>query len=141
MDWEVTRDHLYHPFYHNVILNFNYIHRSHPNLFIPISSYIHHSLINDEFSRLFRSRWVKIIVGVAFLCFITTQWILLFLYDLITRMEWHHFTPMFQASLPELLAGARQTTYSFLGFHILFLVYPFIEIGRASCRDRAYARG
>ncbi len=69
----------------------------------------------------------KIIVGVAFLCFITTQWILLFLYDPITRMEWHHFTPMFQASLPELLAGARQTTYSFLGFHILFLVYPFID--------------
>lgn len=70
---------------------------------------------------------IKTIVGVVFLFFFLTQWLLFLLYDPITRLDWDHFLPMFQASFPELLEGAKATTYTVSGFEILFVIYPFID--------------
>src|SRR5690625_4383869 len=70
---------------------------------------------------------VRVIVGVAFLFFVFSQIILLLLYDPLTRMEWGHFLPMFQASPTDILQGAKATTYTLGGFEMLFLLYPFIE--------------
>lgn len=70
---------------------------------------------------------IRVIVGITFIFFILTPWILIFLYDPISRMEMTHFQPMFQTSIKNLLKGARKTTYTFLGFEILFIIYPFIQ--------------
>lgn len=69
----------------------------------------------------------RVVVGTAFLFTILSPWVFILLYDPITRMETAHFLPVFEASITELLKGARTTSYTFLGLEILFLIYPFIE--------------
>jgi spore germination protein AB len=70
---------------------------------------------------------IHTIIGITFLFVILTQWFWIFLYDPISRMDWDHFMPMFQASVPELLEGVKATTFSLSGFEILFILYPFIK--------------
>ncbi|MUK88793.1 GerAB/ArcD/ProY family transporter [Ornithinibacillus sp. L9] len=70
---------------------------------------------------------IRVVVGVTFIFFFLTFWLILLFYDPITRMEWTNLLPMFQATVPELLKGARATTYTLAGFEILFLIYPFIQ--------------
>lgn len=70
---------------------------------------------------------IRVIVGVVFLFVLLSPWIFGLLYDPITRMETAHFLPMFEASITDLLKGARTTAYTFLGIEILFIIYPFVE--------------
>ena len=70
---------------------------------------------------------IRVVVGVVFLFSFLSLWTFLLLYDPITRMEIAHFQPMFDASFTELLKGAQTTSYSFLGFELLFVLYPFID--------------
>lgn len=70
---------------------------------------------------------IRVIVGVVFIFFFLSFWILFFLYDPISRMEMTHFQPMFQASWIDLLKGARATSYTFLGIETILIIYPFIE--------------
>src|SRR5690625_352923 len=70
---------------------------------------------------------IRIIVGVIFIFFFLSFWILFFLYDPIYRMQITHFQPMFITSMIDLLKGARATSYAFLGVESIFIIYPFIE--------------
>lgn len=70
---------------------------------------------------------IRTIVGVVFIFFFLASWILILLYEPMTQMELSHFQPMFQASLPDLLRGAKTTSYTFVGFEVLLFIYPFIE--------------
>lgn len=70
---------------------------------------------------------IRAIAGVAFIFFISSQFLLFLLYDPILRMEWGHFLPMFQASPKELFQSAKTTIFTMGGFEILFLLYPFIR--------------
>lgn len=70
---------------------------------------------------------LRIVIGVCFIFFLLSQVLWIFVYDPLSRSDWGHFMPMFQASLPDLLQGAKATTYTFAGFEILFLLYPFIS--------------
>ena len=70
---------------------------------------------------------IRVVVGVVYLFVLLTPWIIILLYDPITRMEFAHFQPMFEASITDLLKGARTTSYTFLGLEILFVIYPFID--------------
>lgn len=69
----------------------------------------------------------RVIVGIAFIFLLLTQLLLFLLYDPITRMNWNHFFPMFQAPVMDILKGAKRTTFTMAGFEMLFLVYPFIQ--------------
>jgi len=69
----------------------------------------------------------RVIIGVVFIFFLMAPWVLILLYDPISRMESAHFLPMFEASITDLLKGARTTSYTFLGMEILFFIHPFIE--------------
>lgn len=70
---------------------------------------------------------IRAIVGVTFIFFLLTPWIIIFLYDPISRMDLTHFHPMFQTSFTQLLKGARSTTYTLSGIELLFVIYPFIQ--------------
>lgn len=70
---------------------------------------------------------IRVVVGIVFLFVLLSLWVLVLLYDPITRMEIAHFQPMFEASIPDLLKGAKTTAYTFLGLEILFVIYPFID--------------
>ncbi|QUW23139.1 GerAB/ArcD/ProY family transporter [Sporosarcina sp. Marseille-Q4063] len=70
---------------------------------------------------------IRVVVGVVFIFSLLSPWIFVLLYDPVSRMDFTHFLPMFDASFTELLKGARTTSYSFLGLEILFVLYPFIQ--------------
>jgi spore germination protein AB len=70
---------------------------------------------------------IRVVVGVTFVFFIITFSLLSVLYDPLFRLNMYNYLPMFQASLPELLKGAKATAYTFAGFEILMIVYPFVS--------------
>ncbi|WP_093216609.1 GerAB/ArcD/ProY family transporter [Sediminibacillus albus] len=70
---------------------------------------------------------LRVAVGVTFLFFFFSLWLLIFLYKPISLMDFEHFQPVLQASPAELLRGARKTVYSYIGLEILFFIYPFID--------------
>lgn len=70
---------------------------------------------------------MRVIVGIVFLFTLLSPWVFGVMYDPITRMEAAHFLPLFDASVIELLKGAKTTAYSFFGLEILFVIYPFID--------------
>ncbi|MEN2466533.1 GerAB/ArcD/ProY family transporter [Ornithinibacillus sp. JPR2-1] len=70
---------------------------------------------------------VRVVVGVTFILFIITFWLIVTLYDPFIRMNWDNFLPLFQSSFPELLKGAKATAYTLSGFEILMVIYPFVK--------------
>lgn len=69
----------------------------------------------------------RVLVGAVFLFFIMSMWMVLLVYDPISRMESSHFFPMFDASFIDLLKGAQATSYTFFGLETLFVIMPFIS--------------
>ncbi|ASN06634.1 GerAB/ArcD/ProY family transporter [Virgibacillus necropolis] len=70
---------------------------------------------------------IRVIVGVTFIFFILIQFLMVLLIVPAMRIDILHFLPAFQSSFVELLKGAKATSYSFIGFEILLLLYPFIQ--------------
>ncbi|WP_138420625.1 GerAB/ArcD/ProY family transporter [Aquibacillus sediminis] len=70
---------------------------------------------------------IRVIVGVAFVFFVSTLYILFFLYHPLLEMDLHRFQPFFEASPMELMEGARATSYSLLGLEVVLFIYPFID--------------
>lgn len=69
----------------------------------------------------------RVLIGTVFIFSLLSLWVILLAYDPISRMETAHFFPMFEASLTDLLKGARNTSYTFFGIEILFFIFPFIN--------------
>ncbi|WP_339228898.1 GerAB/ArcD/ProY family transporter [Oceanobacillus sp. FSL K6-2867] len=70
---------------------------------------------------------LRVIIGVSFVFGVLANWILFLLIHPALQIDFDHYLPLFQASFVDLLKGARATSYTFMGFEILFLVYPFIQ--------------
>lgn len=70
---------------------------------------------------------IRVIVGVVFLFVVVSPWFFPLLYDPISRMESAHFLPLFDASIIDLLKGAKTTAYTFLGLEILWIIFPFVD--------------
>ncbi|WP_345243301.1 GerAB/ArcD/ProY family transporter [Pontibacillus salipaludis] len=70
---------------------------------------------------------VRVIVGVSFLFFVGTVWLLIVLYKPISLMEGHHFLPVMGNSYSDIASGAFKTTYSLIGFEVLLFIYPYVQ--------------
>ena len=70
---------------------------------------------------------IRVVVGVSFLFFFLSLWLLLLLFSPITNMDITHFQPVFNASIADLLKGAKSASLSLLGLEMLFIIYPFID--------------
>jgi|SRR5690625_657183 len=70
---------------------------------------------------------IRIVVGVCFIFFFLSLWVLFLLYNPVMSMDMTHFQPVLNTSVVNLLKGAKSTTLSLLGIEILFIIYPFIE--------------
>ncbi|QST00605.1 GerAB/ArcD/ProY family transporter [Pontibacillus sp. ALD_SL1] len=70
---------------------------------------------------------VRVIVGVSFLFFVGTAWLIIVLYEPLTLMEWNHFLPTLGNSYTDILKGAYKTTYSLIGFEALLFIYPYVQ--------------
>ncbi|KGX83282.1 GerAB/ArcD/ProY family transporter [Pontibacillus marinus] len=70
---------------------------------------------------------IRVVVGAAFLFFLITIGLSLFLSKPITLMDMNHFFPILNVSLSELIQGTYKTTYTFLGLEVLLFAYPYIK--------------
>jgi spore germination protein AB len=70
---------------------------------------------------------IRVVVGITFLLFLITLWFFTVLYDPFLRINWYNLLPLFKTSFPDLLKGARATSYTLAGFEILMILYPFIQ--------------
>ncbi|RLL44967.1 spore gernimation protein [Oceanobacillus piezotolerans] len=69
---------------------------------------------------------IRVIIGVCVIFFFLSHWLLILLIQPALQMELTHLQPVFVTPITDLLKGARVTSYTFMGFEILFLIYPFI---------------
>lgn len=70
---------------------------------------------------------LKVIIGVIFLFLIFSNWIIFLLIQPATNMVLFNFLPIMDSDVMEILDGAIATAYTFMGFEILFFIYPFVN--------------
>lgn len=70
---------------------------------------------------------IRIVVGICFMSFIMTIWLIIFLYFPIRYAEWLHLAPVMEASISELGQGMLKMSLTIIGFEILMFVYPYVR--------------
>lgn len=70
---------------------------------------------------------LRVIVGVTFLFFFLSHWIIFLLPEAMTKMNFFNFLPVMDRGIIDIIEGAKSTAYTFMGFEILFFLYPFIQ--------------
>lgn len=69
----------------------------------------------------------RTIVGVSFFSIVLSLWLILMLTYPFQFANWDYLLPIFEARLTEILSGAKQMTFTVIGFEIIYAVYPFIK--------------
>lgn len=86
---------------------------------------------------------LQVIIGVTFLFFFLSHWVLFLLYKPLIQMDWLSFLPVMDHGMKDILEGTAATAYTFMGFEILFFLYPFIQtkkkIGRSIVWSVSYS--
>jgi spore germination protein (amino acid permease) len=70
---------------------------------------------------------LRTIVGVSFFSVTMSLWLVLLLAYPFQFTNWDYLFPMLEASVPEILKGAKQMTFTIIGFEIIFVIYPFLK--------------
>ncbi|SEP78283.1 GerAB/ArcD/ProY family transporter [Piscibacillus halophilus] len=79
---------------------------------------------------------IRVAIGSSFVFFLSSIWMVGLLHKPITQIDSRNYFPMFQVGLDEIYQGVLISSYTFLGFELLWMVYPFINdkkrVGRYS---------
>ncbi|MDF2791443.1 MAG: gerAB [Neobacillus sp.] len=70
---------------------------------------------------------IRMVAGICFLSIVLSMWIFFFLIPSITYSHWDYLLPIMEAPPKDLLKGMIKTSYTMLGFEILYCIYPFIK--------------
>lgn len=70
---------------------------------------------------------LRTIVGVSFFSVILSLWLVLLLAYPFQFANWDYLFPLFESSVTEVLKGAKQMTFTIIGFEIIFVIYPFLK--------------
>lgn len=70
---------------------------------------------------------LRTIVGVSFFSVILSLWLVLLLAYPFQFTNWDYLFPMFESSVTDIVKGARQMTFTIIGFEIIFVIYPFLK--------------
>jgi spore germination protein AB len=70
---------------------------------------------------------VRIIVGVCFMTFILTAWLIFIIAAPLKYMDYTHFFPIWNHSLKEIGTGIYKTSFSVIGFELLLFFYPYVK--------------
>jgi spore germination protein (amino acid permease) len=70
---------------------------------------------------------LRIVVGVCLISVLSSLWMVFLAYFPLQYAVWSHLQPVFEAKLPDLLAGAQKMGLTLSGFEILYFVYPFVR--------------
>ncbi|CAM3950858.1 GerAB/ArcD/ProY family transporter [Mesobacillus thioparans] len=70
---------------------------------------------------------MRTIVGVSFFSVVLSLWLVILLAYPFQFAKWEYLFPMFEASIPDMLRGAKQMTFTVVGFEIIYFIYPFLK--------------
>jgi spore germination protein (amino acid permease) len=70
---------------------------------------------------------LRTIVGVSFFSVTLSLWLVLLLAYPFQFANWDYLFPLFESSITEVLKGAKQMTFTIIGFEIIFVIYPFLK--------------
>lgn len=69
----------------------------------------------------------RTIVGFCFFSIIFTVWMISLLAFPFQFANWEYLSPILESDLKEILKGARQMTFTVLGFELLYAFYPYVN--------------
>ncbi|MDQ0159892.1 GerAB/ArcD/ProY family transporter [Alkalibacillus salilacus] len=70
---------------------------------------------------------VRVAVGASIVFFFGAIWMVGLQIEPMTYIKFDNYLPMFEASPGELLSGALKTSYTILGFELLWVLYPYLN--------------
>ncbi|WP_409250943.1 GerAB/ArcD/ProY family transporter [Bacillus sp. SCS-153A] len=70
---------------------------------------------------------IRVLVGISFITFFLTAWLLFVFYAPLKYMDFLHFLPIWDHSIKELWMGVYKTSFSVIGFELLLLLYPYVK--------------
>jgi spore germination protein (amino acid permease) len=70
---------------------------------------------------------LRTIVGVSFFSVTLSLWLILMLAYPFQFTNWDYLFPLFESSVTEILKGAKQMTFTIIGFEIIYVIYPFLK--------------
>ncbi|MEW8969644.1 GerAB/ArcD/ProY family transporter [Mesobacillus jeotgali] len=70
---------------------------------------------------------LRTVVGVSFFSVVLSLWLILLLAYPFQFTNWDYLFPMFEAKITEILRGAKQMTFTVIGFEIIYVIYPFLK--------------
>lgn len=69
----------------------------------------------------------RVIVGVCFLSFFMTIWMIFIIYQPLSSIDYIRILPVLSSTPDEILNGVFRSSYTMLGFETLFFIFPFIK--------------
>lgn len=70
---------------------------------------------------------IRMVAGVCFLSVMLTLWIFFFLAPVLRYAHWDYLFPIMEVPPKDLMKGMLKTSYTMLGFEVLYCIYPFIK--------------
>lgn len=70
---------------------------------------------------------LRTVVGVSFFSVVLSLWLILLLAYPFQFTNWDYLFPILEASIPEILRGTKQMTFTVIGFEIVYVIYPFLK--------------
>lgn len=70
---------------------------------------------------------LRTIVGVSFFSVTFSLWIILLLAYPFQFANWDYLFPLFESNVTEIVSGAKQMTFTIIGFELIFIIYPFLK--------------
>jgi spore germination protein AB len=70
---------------------------------------------------------IRIIAGICFITFFITVWIICSMIPALDHIILDRMKPIFQASMPELARGVYRSSFTMIGFEVLYFIYPYIK--------------
>lgn len=70
---------------------------------------------------------LRVMVGISFLTFILTIWLLPLLLFSYEFFEWNNLSPVLETDIMGIFKGVKSMTFTIIGFEILNMIYPFVK--------------
>ncbi|RPF50120.1 GerAB/ArcD/ProY family transporter [Aquisalibacillus elongatus] len=70
---------------------------------------------------------IRVAVGASVVFFLSTIWMMGLLRKPITFIESRHYFPVFDTAISDIFSGVLISSYTFLGFELLWVIFPFIN--------------
>ncbi len=70
---------------------------------------------------------LRTIVGVSFFSVVLSLWLILMLAYPFQFANWNYLFPILESSLTEIAMGAKQMTFTAIGFEIILVIFPFLK--------------